>query len=235
MPGLFSGRNTNLLNLRFAPNFVKIPLKEPIRAINVLGFLLQCRYLAVGNIVNGRMNMRFLIKNVLVSCFLLVSISTLLRSQQIKWMTFEEAIEAHDQTKKKIFVDIFTDWCTWCQKMDQSTFQNAFIAGYINEHYYPVKFNAEQQTKIIFNGKDYNYVKSGRRGYHELAVELALGRLSYPTVVFLDENLQVIQALRGFQSALRFEQIMTYFAQDFHKTTPWSKFSENYQTFISHH
>jgi thioredoxin-related protein len=103
----------------------------------------------------------------------------------------------------------------------------------VNEHYYPVKFNAEQQAKITYQGKDYSYVRSGRRGYHELAVELALGRLSYPTVVFLDEDQQVIQALRGFQSALRFEQIMTYFARDFHKTTPWSKYSENYHTVLS--
>lgn len=178
--------------------------------------------------------MKFWLKCVIISCFIVLTQILPVTSQPIQWMTFDEAIAAHQQTKKKIIVDIFTDWCTWCQKMDQSTFQNPFIANYINEHYYPVKFNAEQQTKITFNGKDYVYVKSGRRGYHELAVELALGRLSYPTIVFLDEDLQIIQALRGFQSSLRFEQIMTYFAQDFHKTTPWSKFSQNYQTFISH-
>lgn len=153
--------------------------------------------------------------------------------QQIKWMTFDEALIACQKEKKKIVVDIYTDWCTWCKKMDQSTFQNKHIAKYVNEHYYPVKFNAEQQTKILFKGKSYEYVRSAGRGYHELAVELALGRLSYPTVVFLDEDLEVIQALRGFQSALRFEQIMTYFAQDFHKTTPWSKYSENYHTVFS--
>ena len=146
----------------------------------------------------------------------------------------EDAVVAHQKEQKKIFVEIYTDWCTWCQKMDQLTFQNPFIAEYINEHYYPVKFNGEQQEKIIFNDKEYYYVKSGRRGYHELAVELAQGRLSYPTIVFLDENLGVIQALRGFQSVLRFEQIMTFYAQDFYKTTPWSKFSSNYQTYISH-
>ena len=178
--------------------------------------------------------MKFMLKSVVISSFLILSVSGSLFCQQIKWMTFDEAIQAHQKEKKKIIIDIYTDWCTWCRKMDQSTFQNPFIADYINEHYYPVKLNGEQQDKISFNGKEYYYVKSPRRGYHELAVELAQGRLSYPTVVFLDENLQVIQALRGYQSALRFEQIMTFYAQDFHKTTPWSKFSENYQTFISH-
>lgn len=178
--------------------------------------------------------MKFLLKSVVVSSFLTLILTVSLFGQQIKWMSLEDAIEAHHQVPKKIFVEIYTDWCTWCRKMDQSTFQNSFIAEYINEHYYPVKFDGERQDKINFNGKEYFYVKSASRGYHELAVELAQGRLSYPTVVFLDEHLQVIQALRGYQSALRFEQIMTFYAQDFYKTTPWSRFSENYQTFISH-
>lgn len=177
--------------------------------------------------------MSMLKKSLIISLFLALGVAQHALAQQIKWMSFDEAIAASKVEHRKIIVDIYTDWCTWCQKMDQSTFQNPFIAKYVNEHYYAVKFNAEQQVKIVYNGKEYGYVRSGRRGYHELAVELALGRLSYPTVVFLDEDHQVIQALRGFQSALRFEQIMTYFAQDFHKTTPWSKYSENYHTVLS--
>ena len=157
----------------------------------------------------------------------------ILQAQSIQWMTFEEAIEAQQSVKKKVFVDIYTDWCSWCKKMDQTTFHNKVIADYINEHYYPVKFNAESNSDITFKGNTYEFVRQGRRGYHQLAVELTQGRLSFPTVVFLDENLHIIQALRGFQSSLRFEQIMTYFAQDYYKTTPWSTYSENYHTVIN--
>ena len=156
-----------------------------------------------------------------------------LQAQSIQWMTFEEAIEAQQSVKKKVFVDIYTDWCSWCKKMDQTTFQNKVIANYINEHYYPIRFNAESNLDITFKGNTYEFARQGRRGYHQLAVELTQGRLSFPTVVFLDENLQIIQALRGFQSSLRFEQIMTYFAQDYYKTTPWSTYSENYHTVIN--
>lgn len=154
-------------------------------------------------------------------------------AQRVEWMTFEQALKASAQEERKIVVDIFTDWCSWCKKMDQSTFQNPFIAEYLNEHYYPVKFNAETDEKVFFKGKEFEFIRDGNRGYHQLAVELTQGRLSYPTVVFLDENLDIIQALRGFQSSLRFEQIMTYFAHDYYKTTPWSKFSENFHTVVS--
>ncbi|NND06176.1 MAG: DUF255 domain-containing protein [Saprospiraceae bacterium] len=173
----------------------------------------------------------------IVGTMIIVGMSLLILTpsvaQKVKWMTIEEALEARAKEERKIVVDIFTDWCSWCKKMDQSTFQNPFIADYLNEHYYPVKFNAESTTTVVFKDKEYEFLRQGGKGYHQLAVELTQGRLSYPTVVFLDENLDIIQALRGFQSSLRFEQIMTYFAHDYYKTTPWSKFSENFHTVLS--
>ncbi len=155
------------------------------------------------------------------------------QGEGIQWMTFEEALEAQKSEPRKLVVDIYTDWCEWCIKMDQSTFKNRFIADFINKNFYPIKFDAEFREDIEYRGKVYQFVKNGQRGYHELAVELTRARLSYPTVVFLDENLEIIQALRGFQSALRFEQIMNYFANDYHKSMPWSKYKENYHTVIS--
>ena len=32
-------------------------------------------------------------------------------------------------------VDVYTDWCGWCKKMDKETFNHPVIAKYINENY----------------------------------------------------------------------------------------------------
>ncbi len=175
-------------------------------------------------------DMMFYMRKWLFAGSFILALFTFGYGQKIQWMSFEEAVSAQQKEKRKLVVDVYTKWCGWCKKMDESTFSNPYIANYINEHYYPVRFDAEQSDPISFQGKNYEYVRNGKRGYHELAVELTMGRLSFPTVVFLDENLSVIQALRGFQSSLRFEQIMTYFAQDYYKDTPWSRYSENYHT-----
>ena len=55
--------------------------------------------------------MKFLMKGVVVSSFLTLMLTCTLFGQQIKWMTFDEAIAAHQKIKKKIIVDIYTDWC----------------------------------------------------------------------------------------------------------------------------
>jgi uncharacterized protein YyaL (SSP411 family) len=76
-------------------------------------------------------------------------------AQKVEWMSFEQALEAQKIEKKKIFVDLYTDWCSWCKRMDKTTMKDPDIIRYLNSTFYPVKFNAEQETEIKFKGKTY--------------------------------------------------------------------------------
>lgn len=147
---------------------------------------------------------------------------------RIQWMTLEEALERSKTEKRKLFIDVYTEWCGWCKRMDQTTFSNRAVARYINEHYYAVKFDAEQQEDIVFNNKTYRFKRNGARGFHELAAEWLNNRLSYPTVVFLDENLNVIQPLSGYLEADKLQTILNYFGSDSHKTTPWETYEKKF-------
>lgn len=146
----------------------------------------------------------------------------------VNWMTLEQALEKSKTEKRKLFVDMYTDWCGWCKHMDSTTFVNAQVAKYLNDHYYPVKFNAEQEKDIVFKDKIYKFKKSGARGFHELAALWLNNRLSFPTVVFLDENQQLIQPVPGYQDATKMEAIINYFGSDSHKKTPWESYEKNF-------
>jgi thioredoxin-related protein len=147
---------------------------------------------------------------------------------KIRWMTWEEALSKQEKAPRKIFIDVITEWCGYCKKMDASTLNQDHVAKYINENYYPIKFDAEYKNPIEFNGTTYNFVKTFKGGYHELAAFILQGKLSYPTIVFLDEKNNLIQAIPGFQDAINFEMIIHFFGGDFHKTTNWRKFTRNY-------
>lgn len=152
-------------------------------------------------------------------------------AQEVQWMSFEEAIEAQKKVKKKIFVDLYTDWCGWCKRMDKTTMTDPFIVDYLNAEFYPVKFNAEQKADITFKGKVFTLKKrKGKRDYHELAAHISRNQLSYPTFIFLNEEAEVIQPIKGYQDANTFKTIMTYIGEDHFKKTPWNQYKKSYNS-----
>ncbi|NER10732.1 Thioredoxin-related protein [Muriicola jejuensis] len=149
------------------------------------------------------------------------------QAQQVQWLTWQEATELarKDGNTKKIFIDVYTDWCGWCKRMDQDTFQNPQVAAYMNENFYMVKMDGEGKEPIEFKGKTYTYVPSGRRGYHQFAAALLQGRLSYPTVVFLDEQFNMLSPVPGYQKPGPFLNIARYFGEDIYKELDWKTYS----------
>jgi thioredoxin-related protein len=133
----------------------------------------------------------------------------------IKWMTIEEAEAACKKKPKKIFIDVFTSWCGWCKKMDAGTFQDPDVVTYVNENYYAVKLDAESQDNIIFKDKVFKH--NPQRQVNELAIMLLNGQMSYPTTVYLDEKLNVIQSMGGYLDAGQFNFILHFFAEGVYK------------------
>ena len=138
---------------------------------------------------------------------------------KVKWYTLDQAMKLNAKHPKKIFMDVFTDWCGWCKRYDAVTFANPVIAKYINENFYPVKFNAEQKEDINFKGKKYiNQNPNGNRQPHELAVQFLEGKMSYPTVVFLNEKMDEITPVPGYMGPKDFEVLLSFFATDSYKS-----------------
>lgn len=121
---------------------------------------------------------------------------------KIEWLTWEQAVEKSKTEKRKIFVDVYTDWCGWCKVMDKNTFTDASVAGIMGEKFYAVKFDAEQTADVVFNNHTFKYIENpnGGRGVHELAAALLNNQLSYPNFVFLDEQFRIIPLIQGYQS-----------------------------------
>ncbi|MDP1621632.1 MAG: DUF255 domain-containing protein [Bacteroidales bacterium] len=108
------------------------------------------------------------------------------KEEGIKWYSFEEAYKLNKKKPKKMFVDVFTEWCGWCKKMDAETFANPFIAKYMDEHFYCVKLDAERKDTVEIDGQIFvNPNPASKRSTHKLAVELLRGKMSYPSYVFL--------------------------------------------------
>lgn len=153
------------------------------------------------------------------------------KPKEIQWLSWNDAIAARTKfieenkeaiaTKKmfpkKFFIDIYTNWCGWCKRMDASTFKDPVIVNYLNEHYHPVKLNAEMKDTVMFNGRTFfNSNPGAKRSTHTLAASLLDSRLSYPSYVILDENLARSMIFPGYKVAEDLYGILIFYKTNQH-------------------
>ncbi len=130
-----------------------------------------------------------------------VTASATTEAADIQWMTWEQAVKANKNAPKALFIDVYTDWCGWCKRMDATTFKDPKVVQYVSDNFYAVKFDAEQKGDIVYDGNTFTFQKTGQRGVHGLAASLLDGRLSYPSVVYLNGNMERIMISPGFKDA----------------------------------
>lgn len=142
----------------------------------------------------------------------------------LKWYSWEEAVKANETEKKIFLVDCYTYWCGWCKKMDKTTFQDPEVTKYLAKHFYPIKLDAEQKEDIQFQGETFKWMAGGRNGVHTLAYSLMEGKMSYPTIVYLNENFERIMISPGFKQAPQIMKELKYAAEGHYKDTKWDAF-----------
>lgn len=120
---------------------------------------------------------------------------------KINWLTLEEAYALNLNEPRKIFVDVYTDWCGWCKRMDKETFANADIAAYVNENYYAVKLDAESDRSFELEGQKMT----------ERQVAQQFGVKSFPTIVLIHEDFQKFQPVPGYRPAKDFKEMLENF------------------------
>jgi thioredoxin-related protein len=116
--------------------------------------------------------------------------NTVQGQESIQWMKFEEAIAANAKNPKMILVDVYTDWCGWCKKMDKDTFTDPRVIAHFQKNFYAVKLNAEDTNrKFPFMGKTFSEA--------EMAASMRVN--SYPNFVVIEPGLQNIAQLPGYR------------------------------------
>lgn len=159
-------------------------------------------------------------------------------AQEINWVTFDEALALQKKAPKKIMMDVYTNWCGPCKMLDKNTFHNKDVADYVNENYYAVKFNAEGNEKVTYDGKtfsnpNYNPDRAKTRNSpHELSRYFQVQ--AYPTIVFLDEEGKLIAPIRGYKTPTDLELYLKLFKTDKYKEIDTQeKFNAYYKAFRS--
>ncbi|MBS0014360.1 MAG: thioredoxin fold domain-containing protein [Desulfobacterales bacterium] len=67
---------------------------------------------------------------------------------EINWHSYEAGMEEIRKNGKKGYLHFYTDWCAYCRLMDEKTFSDADVAGYINAKFIAMRVNAEQEPDL---------------------------------------------------------------------------------------
>jgi thioredoxin-related protein len=113
---------------------------------------------------------------------------------KIEWLTMGEAYKKNEKRPRKIFVDVYTDWCGWCKVMDRKTFSDPEVIEYVNKNYYAVKLNAEGRKEV----------KMGEFTTTEQGVASAFNVNSYPTIVYIEKDFKTFTPQPGFREPQQF-------------------------------
>jgi thioredoxin-related protein len=164
---------------------------------------------------------------VLLAVFIVIVSFKTSNKEKVKWMTIAEMQEAYKKSPKPILVDVYTGWCGWCKVMDRETYGKQTVADYINEHYYPVKLDAESKESFEWNGKKYDY--NAEYKSNELAIHLLYGQMSYPSTVFLSALYAQPAPMPGFLKPNEIEAPLKFFGDGAYKTKNYPQFMNGFK------
>ncbi|MBK9088486.1 MAG: thioredoxin family protein [Holophagales bacterium] len=93
--------------------------------------------------------------------------------------TFDEALARARSEKRLLLVDVYTDWCGWCKKLDREVFGDAKVAE-ASRGLVAVRINAEKGGETVARRYDVQ---------------------GYPTVLFVDGSGSVVKRIDGYVDA----------------------------------
>ena len=105
-------------------------------------------------------------------------------SNSISWQKdLDQALALAKANKTTVVVDIYTDWCGWCKRMDKDIYTQPQIISLSNRYVF-LKLNAEDGGQ-------------GARFAQKNNVE------GYPTTVIIDENGRYLRAVPGYPPSVQ--------------------------------
>ena len=152
---------------------------------------------------------------VTVVLFLAAASGTLLAGGP-KWRTFDAGLAEARMTHKKVLVDVYTDWCKWCKKLDADTYSNSKVLAYLEKTYVPVKMNGEGMGKVA-----YKELKGT-----ETDLTRAFGVRGFPTIIFLDSDGEMITQIATYLDADRFLPVIKFIGDDKYKTMSFDDYTK---------
>lgn len=133
------------------------------------------------------------------------------------WKSWNAGLAEAKASGRPILVDVYTDWCGWCKRMDRDVYARADVRDYLGKRFVTIKLDAESSDLANFEGRS-----------------MTLGAIAqrfrvngYPTTIFLGPGGEHLVNVPGYVPAERFLLMLEYIADDhIRRGVKWSDFEK---------
>ena len=146
----------------------------------------------------------------------LFALNTALPAGAVEWKHWNEGMQAARQSGRPMLVDVYTDWCGWCKRMDADVYAKPEVGDYLASHFVTVRLNAESGEQAVYEG----------RNYSARSLASAFDVSGYPTTIFFDASGAHLVNVPGYLKSDRF-LLLLRFIGDGHMAR-----NESFQDFV---
>ncbi len=140
------------------------------------------------------------------------------KSIELRWTKLETAVKTAAEQDKPVMVDVYTDWCGWCKKMDKEVFNNPDVAEALDRMFTLAKVNGESRESITYKGQ-----KTDGFG-----IVQGFGIRGYPALIFLDSKGDVLTIIPGYIDAENFLPIVEFLGGKHYEKMEWEAYLADY-------
>lgn len=140
------------------------------------------------------------------------------RGADVQWTNLELAVAKAADQNKAILVDVYTDWCGWCKKMDKEVFADPAVSEVLAKSFATAKVNGESRESFTFKGQKTDGVGIAR----------AFGVRGYPALIFLDAKGEMLTMIPGFMDAQKFLPVVLFIGNKEYEKMEWEAYLASY-------
>ncbi|MCS6978131.1 MAG: thioredoxin family protein [Gemmatales bacterium] len=116
---------------------------------------------------------------------LMIGVSAPISAQEIRWRyEYGSARSEAQRAGLPLFLDFSTEWCTYCKKLDVTTFRDPEIVRLLNERFVPVKLDGNREKRLVE----------------------VLQLQGYPTLIVAGPDGRILKTLEGYVDAARLRE-----------------------------
>ena len=135
-----------------------------------------------------------------------------------EWRAWNDGLKQASATNRPVIVDVYTDWCGWCRRMDHDVYSKSEVADYLKKKFVTIRLNAESKDAAQYEGHDYTSRDLSTQRF----------RVSgYPTTIFLRSTGEHMANVPGYVPADRVLLLLRYVAEGYaDRNVPFAEFEK---------